>query len=201
MKTRLKIPNDEIKELLGSEPTDFPKYSTQIINLANQNSQGTRPSVVGQMSDLIQEFSGRTLKEWEEWYLLTHPDAIDNATQKISAMVDNFREVINRIDQDMIKSWVQDLIVVKTFIGLKFQEAILSKSAKLLKTEYRLSIPEEESRGIDGYIGSIPVSIKPESYKSKKSLQDNIDVIFIYYEKVKDGLTIDIEELITAFQG
>ncbi len=40
---------------------EFPKYTTQLMNLANQNSQGTRPKVVGQMSDLIQEFDGKKI--------------------------------------------------------------------------------------------------------------------------------------------
>lgn len=57
MKT-IKISNTEILSLLDAEASDFPKYATQILNLANQNAQGTRPSVVGQMSDLIQEFPG-----------------------------------------------------------------------------------------------------------------------------------------------
>ena len=38
------------------------------MNLANQNSQGTRSKVVGQLSDLIQEFQGNSIEEWEEWY-------------------------------------------------------------------------------------------------------------------------------------
>jgi hypothetical protein len=82
MKTNLKISNEEIKKLIGATSFNFPKYSTQILNLANRNAQGTRPAVVGQMSDLIQEFSGKSIKEWEEWYLKKHPDAIQKATEK-----------------------------------------------------------------------------------------------------------------------
>ncbi|MBU1345210.1 MAG: MjaI family restriction endonuclease [Proteobacteria bacterium] len=53
MRTKIKLKNDEIKKLLGVDSSDFPKYSTQILNLANQNAQGTRPAVVGQMSELM----------------------------------------------------------------------------------------------------------------------------------------------------
>ena len=60
------IKNAEIQEILSGEEFKYPKYTTQIINLANQNAQGTRPSVVGQMSDLINEFKGKTLQEWEQ---------------------------------------------------------------------------------------------------------------------------------------
>ena len=195
MKTRIKISNAEIKELIGAQPLELPKYSTQIINLANQNAQGTRPAVVGQMSDLIQEFTGQSISEWEKWYLEKHADAIEKASIKISKMIDNFRVVINKIDSKMIGNWVKDLVIIKTFIGLKFQEAILSKAATILKTTYRLALPEEESKGIDGFIGISPVSIKPDTYKLKKSLQEKIDVKIVYYTKVKDGINIDLEEI------
>jgi uncharacterized protein YukE len=195
MRTKVKITNEEIKELIGAKSFEFPKYSTQIMNLANQNAQGTRPAVVGQMSDLIQEFSGKSIKEWEEWYLKKHPDAIQKATEKIADMVENFRNVMDKIDHQLIENWVRDLVIIKTFIGLRFQEAILSKVANLLKTGYRLATPEEESQGIDGYIGNEPISIKPETYKAKKSLREKIEAKFIYYQKVKDGVNIDIAEI------
>ncbi len=83
MKTQLTISNNDIKQLIGTESFEFPKYTTQILNLANQNAQGTRPSVVGQMNNLIQEFSGQTIDEWEQWYLDKYPDAIQNATEKM----------------------------------------------------------------------------------------------------------------------
>lgn len=195
MKTRIRIPFDEIKKLLGTEKFEFPKYSTQLLNLANQNAQGTRPSVVGQMSELIQEFSGQSIAEWEKWYMDRHPDAIEKATQKVKEMIENFKSVIDLIDGEMISNWIKDLVIIKTFIGLKFQEAILSKIANLIKTTYTLATPDEESKGIDGYIGDQPVSIKPETYKSKMSLHEKIDVRFIFYNKTKDGITIDIDGL------
>ncbi len=196
MKTRIRIPFNEIKDLLGTERFNFPKYSTQLLNLANSNAQGTRPSVVGQVTELIQEFSGQSIKEWEEWYLRRHPDAIQKATNKVMEMIENFRSVINIIDDKMVSDWVKDLVIIKTFIGLKFQEAILSKVANIMKTNYSLANPKEESKGIDGYIGNQPVSIKPETYKSKMALQEKIDAKFIYYIKTKDGITIDIEGLL-----
>ena len=63
---KVRIKNEEITRLLDAEVVSFPKYATQLINLANYYSHGTRPEVVGQMSDLIQEFKGRKLREWEE---------------------------------------------------------------------------------------------------------------------------------------
>lgn len=192
----IKIKNEElIKELIG-EVEKFPRYTTQILNLANQNSQGTRPRVVGQLSELIKECPEKNYKGWKKWYLAKHPKAIENASEKINEMVNNLKEAIQKIDKNMIKEWVEDLVLEKTFIGLRFQEAVLKKVAAIKKMKYRLSTPQEESRGIDGFIGNIPVSIKPITYKTKKSLRETINAKIIYYDKTKSGLNIDASELL-----
>jgi len=193
---KIKLTNDEIRAALDIENPEFPKYVTQVLNLANQNAQGTRPKVVGQMSDLIQEFGGKTIKEWEQWYINKNPQAIEKATDKILAMVENLKSAINKIDRKMIGDWVKDLVIIKTFLGLRFQEAILAKCAKLKNTQYRLSTPEEEAKGIDGWIGDIPVSIKPETYEVKKSLPEEIEVKIIFYKKLKDGIEVDCGEIL-----
>lgn len=192
---RIKLSFDEIKKYLNTPVYNFPKYVTQILNLANQNSQATRPKVVGQLSELIKEFPGKDIKKWEEWYIKKYPEAIKIATRKIKEMVENFKNVLNNIDEKMIENWVKDLVIIKTFIGLKFQEAILKKGAELLKSSYRLATPKEESKGIDGFIGNIPISIKPETYKVKKSLKEKINVKTVYYKKTKDGIEVDYSEI------
>lgn len=195
MKTTVKITNDEIKQYLDVPAYEFPKYSTQILNLANQNAQATRPRVVGQMSELIQEFPHKTIKEWEEWYLEGHPEAIGAASEKLMEMVENLKDAMGKIDKELVTAWVRDLVIIKTFIGLRFQEAILKKAAESMSTGYRMSSPEDESKGIDGYINDVPVSIKPSSYKQKAALRENIVTAIVYYEKVKDGIVVDFEEL------
>lgn len=136
------------------------------------------------------------MKEWEEWYLKEHPESLSLAATKIFEMVSNFKDVITRFDKEMVERWVKDLVIVKTFIGLKFQEAILKSVASELQTTYRLATPEEETQGIDGLIGGKPVSIKPTSYELKKSLSEQIEVPFIFYEKLKDGIKISFDESI-----
>ncbi|MEW6619592.1 MAG: MjaI family restriction endonuclease [bacterium] len=161
MTKRQKLYRIDITQLLDAEVVSFPKYATQLINLANQNAQGTRPEVVGQMSELIKEFKGKKLEEWEKWYLNKYPEAIEKAKMKILQMMENFKEVISLIDAQMIEDWVKDLVIVKTFVGLKFQEAIMKRVAETLGKAYRMSDPEDEAKGIDGYIDEVPISIKP----------------------------------------
>lgn len=171
----IKIKNFElIKDMVG-DVAEFPKYTTQIINLANQNAQGTRPKVVGQMTDLIQEFPGKDYTEWINWYQHKNPTSIENATNKIYEMIIKLQEAIKLIDKELVREWVKDLVLKKTFIGLRFQKSILIKIASLKGLSFRLATSDEESTGIDGYIGTIPVSIKPFTYKSKNMLSEQID--------------------------
>lgn len=104
---KIKIPNTQVQELLSGKKYHYLKYVTQILNLANQNAQGTRAKIVGQMSDLIQEFEGSNLDEWEKWYLEGHPTAINNATDKIWEMVKLFQESIQNIDRDTVHQWLK----------------------------------------------------------------------------------------------
>jgi len=192
---KIKLTNEQIREALEIPSPSFPKYVTQIINLANQNAQGTRPKVVGQLSDLIQEFPGKKFEEWKAWYLEKHPDAIKNARGKIFDMVEKIKHAVNEIDENMVNEWAKDLVLVKTFLGLKFQEAVLKKAAEIKGVDYRLSDNTEESKGIDGYVGDIPVSIKPDTYKIKKGLSEQIGAKLIYYKKLKTSIEVDYTEL------
>ena len=192
---KVKLTNKDIREALEIPSPSFPKYVSQIINLANQNAQGTRPRVVGQLTDLIQEVSGKTLDEWEQWYLQRYPDAVKTAKEKILSMLENLKDAMHNIDENMVSVWVKDLVIVQTFIGLQFQEAILKKAAEIKGVDYRLSEKTDESKGIDGYIGNIPVSIKPETYKVKQSLSETIAAKIIYYKKVKNGIEVDYTEV------
>ena len=110
--------------------------------------------------------------------------------------MNNLKQAIELIDRPMIKKWVEDLVLEKTFIGLKFQEAILKKVALIKNTDYRFAEPKEESQGIDGFIGAIPVSIKPITYKIKDALREEIKIKIIFYNKTKSGLEINADEIL-----
>lgn len=196
----IKISNEELLDLNGGQSPEFPKYTSQLINWANQNAQGTRPKVVGKLSDLFPEFEEEvediSITSWKEWYLSKYPDAIDEATKKIWKQVENLKDAIVLIDEKMVRSWVEDLVITKTYNGLYFQQAILEKLSVILKLPYRLATAEEESKGIDGYVGDTAYSVKPDTYKSTnaRSISDEVNVKMIYYTKKKTGITVEIEE-------
>ncbi|MBU4189376.1 MAG: MjaI family restriction endonuclease [Candidatus Thermoplasmatota archaeon] len=198
---KIKIKMNELEKMATNKTEQFPKYVAPIINLANRFAQGTRPNVVGQLSEMIQQCPYKTYAEWERWYLNKKPAATDEATKKIMNMLENFREVLPKIDEKTVRKWVEDLVLVKTFAGLRFQEAILKKLSSMTGKKFRLTEPKEESEGIDGFIGETSISIKPETYKTKPSLMEKIKADkIIFYEKKKDGIIVDISSLLKEKQ-
>lgn len=194
---KLTIKNEEIQALNESPNPRFPKYTSQLINLANQNAQGTRPKVVGQLTELFEEYQ-KNEKEinidiWKKWYLSKYPKSINDATNKIYEQIQNLKNAMELIDKNMIQKWVEDLIITKTYNGLYIQKAILSKIAKIKQKDFRLAKTEEEAIGIDGYIDNVPYSIKPDTYKTMSRLSESIEVKIIYYTKTKSGIEIEFD--------
>lgn len=208
------IKREELIKVLDVPETKFEKYVSPLINLANNFAQATRPRTVGQMSELIKEFQKEypknkwTFDNWENFYLskevipgVTGKEAINRAVKRIEEKIEEMRKVLESIDEVTVREWVEDLILKKTFWGLMVQRPILSKLAELFAgtpLSYRLSTPEEESKGIDGFIiingEEFPVSIKGVTYKQEKHLKENIEAPIVYYKKTKNGLRIDYSE-------
>lgn len=192
------IKNNELSSINDIEILEFPKYTTQIMNLANQNAQGTRSNVVGQLSDIFPEYmesnSEISIEDWEQYYLKKYPDALSTATDKVYSQINNLKNAISLIDKDMVASWVKDLVINKTFNGMYIQKAILSKLASIKNETFRLATPTEESQGIDGFVGSTAYSIKPDTYKHMDQLNEEIDITMIFYKKKKSGLSIEVIE-------
>lgn len=77
---KLTVSSRAIRKALKVPVLELPKYLSPLLNLANRFARGTVPEVVGQMSDLIQEFDGKTVDEWAKWYEKKNPEAIEKAT-------------------------------------------------------------------------------------------------------------------------
>ena len=188
---KFKISNVEVAGLSNAPQYKFPKYVTKVINLVNSNAGGTRPKVVGQMSELIKEFDGKSIDEWIEWYTERYPNAVNDATDKIWNMYETMKAAFNAITKDMVENWVKDLVYGKTYCGLRFQTAIISAIASQMGKEWREANPDEEAQGIDGFIGDKPIQIKSSTYKLEAHLLESIKVPIVYYDKKKDGINIE----------
>ena len=192
------IKRKDREDLLNIKSKDFDKYVSQLINLANQISQATRPNNIGNISEMFKEFKRKNkngkLDDWEKYYRSKQKDSIEVATKKISNYINKLSESLNSINETVVKDWVEDLIFEKTYSGLNIQEIIIKKIAQMNNATYRLSNRKEEAKGIDGYINEKPVSIKPTSYDIKH-LQEDIDVKIIRYKKKNNKLIIYYNDL------
>lgn len=93
---------------------------------------------------------------------------------KIKLHSREIRELLRAPSEAMIEEWARDLVIVKTYTGLKFQEGLVKKVATLFKATDRLATPEVEEKRIDGCIVEAPVSIKPDTYEAKKSVEEKL---------------------------
>jgi hypothetical protein len=196
MKFNLK--SEKISIHNGIAKSEFPKYTSQLMNLANQNGQGTRPKIVGQMSELFPQFltsaTSITATNWAQWYKSQKPNAVDVATEKVFEQIENLKQALTKINKDLVRLWIEDLLLSKTYNGFYVQEAILRELAERKGLAFRRSTPDEESQGIDGYVGNVAYSVKPDTYKTMNRLPESIGYTMIYYSKTKTGLKIELEE-------
>jgi hypothetical protein len=148
------------------------------------------------MSDLVEESGARTQSEWSRWYRSRNPRRIQSAVDAIEQMLQNILLESRKITREEITEWVEDLILHKTFYGIRVQEAILRETSSLLGLDgYRLATASEEAKGIDGFLGTMPVQVKPNSYRQKSALPEKLSVPVIYYKKKGVDIEVDISEL------
>lgn len=204
MPRTIRISEEKREELVAEIDPDFPKYTTQIMNTANQNSQGTRPATVGQLNEIIEvykeEYPNGDFEDWKRFYFEEYDgeESIEEATDKVFEMVVKMREAAEEIDREMVNRWVKDLVLYKTYNGLgRTEEAVLKKLSEEYGVPYELGTAEDESKGVDGYLGDQPVSVKPITYKQKSRLQEDIQAPIVYYEdySTTDALKLTVEEL------
>ena len=188
---------EEVEEF----PVDTPKYTTYLLNPAINLSQSNRPEVVGQMSEIIEEFRDEypdgTFQDWVEFYFEEYDGErrLEEATQKAFPMVKKMKEAFEEVDKEMTHNYLRDLVLFKTYEGFDIQETILRKLGAIYEAGVRQATAEDESEGIDGYLNGQPISIKPVTYKD--NLQEDIDAPIVYYDenKTNKAMSIDISEL------
>lgn len=202
----LTIPIPVVLKKVGIRPLrHLPTYTPRIINLANMVSQRTRPPTVGRVTTLFRDSKQKNYAGWKRWYLShkmvperdgtktikTGTKAIHDATKKNVVMLRRFRSAIDRLDEGMVRAWVNVLVLAKPPEGLLIEKFIIRELARRKHSKWRYATPKEESHNIDGYIGRTPVQVKPASYHMMASTAaEKIEVRLIYYEKTKRNLEI-----------
>lgn len=193
-----KILKKSINGLSGRPKLGLPKYTSGVLNDSNRYSHATRPKNIGNLSELFPQFleesDDTSLEAWKKWYTKKYPDTIKEATDRTFDKFQQMAKAFSKIDRDLVENYIEDLVINKTYYGLYYQKIILAYLAKLEGVTYRLASSEEEAKGIDGYVGDTPYSVKSVSYKTMDRLSEEIPAKIVYYIKTDDGIEIEIEE-------
>lgn len=156
------------------------------------------------MKELWLEFSDTgvpdTLGNWEAFYANRWgTDGLDSATEKLYEMIQKMG--IPWIDETMCADYVDEVIYNKTHFGMGGESTAIAVAAEYFDLPYRFSNAEEESQGIDGWIGEHPVQVKPaDSYKKNHVFNgaDTEETLVITYEKKKHTCYIWNPEFVSA---
>lgn len=196
MSDKLRISAEEREKIVRGFREEFPKYTTQLLNLANQNAQSTRPEYVGKMKDIIKEFESDIPEgeydDWVEFYTSEYEgdEKLNESADRLYEMVQNMREAMDRIDEDMAERYVKQLVLYKTYIGKNadIDEVIFKKLEQVYSTEVERT-PES---WMAGYVEDIPVVF--QSLDSQ--FEENQNAVIIYYRVESDNsIIIDPHEL------
>lgn len=194
-----KVKIDDVSKANGTNKIHLPKYSSQVINLANGYAKATKPANVGQVSEDIKIFReddtmpGYTLQDWINWHKSKYPDGIRKATDAAWMKFQEMMKSLSKVTRADIERWEENLVFTKTYDGLMVQKAIIEKIAEELGTQnYRLATPEEERQGIDGFINNHPVQIKSDTYdRTGKLRNEEIECVIISYKKKNKNILFD----------
>ena len=186
----IKLTREELRGKDVGEITTFPPLASELIQLANLKAHAVTKKIVGKPQDLIQQFEGKTYEEWCERYAAAHPDAIDKATDMITALVAELKSAVAAIDRGLVKQWVKEAVLKKTYARSRLPEVILKKIARVRELPFRLPDAAEEACGIDGFIGETAFRVRPVSYYFKAPPDEPAEPHTIYFEKTKSGVKI-----------
>ena len=201
----IKIGSKSFQAVTQRERSVFPLYSKSILNIATQNSKATGVKVVGSMKDQWTQFMatrGRSVQAWETWYMANGgPAKIQAATNRLYDMLCKMPVDHSVFTRALAEQYIMDLVINKTHYGMSGEYHSVLAAARHFDLDYRFSTPEEESQGIDAWIGDRPVQVKPHDSVKMHHVRNHADVkqtLVITYEAKKDSCYIHNPEFIDA---
>lgn len=170
---------------------EFPDLTSDLINLANHLSKATTRKKLGNPALVIEEFEGKAFEDWERFYEQKRPGALDTASREIYGAIERLRASLALVDEELVRHWVEEAVLKRTYAAWRIQETILKHIAKLQGKPFRQADDRESEAGIDGFIDERPFSVRPVShyFKGPPDEQDARANV-VYFEKVKTGLKV-----------
>lgn len=197
----IRIPGQEREERVRGQVSDFPKYTEPLMNLANRYAQSTREPVVGNMTELLEEFQKNNPQggydEWRQFYLENHDgeERIEEATEKMLEMVSNFREALEEIDEEIAREYISELVLYRTYLGEDVKKVIFEKLGEV----YAKDTKTTPLQSFDGYVGDVRVALVSEKYQSKEIPGEGVVPVYFKENKRDRSIDVDASELSEAF--
>ena len=170
---------------------EFPDLTIDLICLANHLSKATTRKKLGNPTSVIEEFEGKTFEDWERFYEQKRPGALDTASREIYSTMEKLRKALELVDKELVRHWVEEAVLKRTYAAWRIQETILKHIAKLQGKPFRQADDHESEAGIDGFIDERPFSVSPVSHYFKVPPEEqDAQLHMVYFEKAKSGLKV-----------
>lgn len=170
---------------------EFPGLTAELIALASRLSGATTRKKLGNPMAVIEEFKGKQFEDWASFYEEERPGAIDTASNEIFDTIEKLRQALGQVDEQLVRHWVEEAVLKRTYAVWRIHETILKHIAKLQGKAFRQADDGEVEEGIDGFIDERPFSVRPVSHYFKGPPEEEAEQVdVVYYEKAKNGLKI-----------
>lgn len=196
MSDKLRISSEEREIIVRGTREEYPKYVSQLLNLANQNAQATRAEYVGKMNDILREFDSThpegTYDDWVDFYMSGYngDEKISHSAERLYDMVEKMREAMQEIDEEDAERYVSQLVLYKTYMGNDIDEVIARKLEQVYSREVQLT-PKD---WVAGYIDDISFVLQSLDDGVKTKSPEN--AVTVYYRVESDNsIVIDPHEL------
>jgi len=198
----IKLTAKHYKEKISPRRREWPRYATQLLNIAGQNSQAFRPKYIGSCKDAWLKMRSDgikgTLSEWEKYHSDNFgSECLVEAGKKIHDMIVKMN--VGNITEEMCIDYVKEVVYNKTHMGMGGEEVAVRVVADYYGLPYRFSTAEEESQGIDGWAGDYPIQVKPHDSAFKGHVHNHPDkdkVLLVTYVPKKTQCFIHNPEFI-----
>lgn len=190
LKEMIKLTAKHYKDIAQPVRRQWPKYATQLLNIATQNSKATHAKTNGSVKEMWLKMRSKgingTLDNWTKFYQQERggEQNLIEAGQKVYAMLQKMG--IPWITEEMCIDYIKELVYNKTHMGLGGEEMAIQAVARYYGKTYRFSNAKEEAQGIDGWVGDKPVQVKPEGSVFKGHVHNHPDkdkVLLVTYKK------------------
>lgn len=193
------------------DPNIPNKVMEDEFNKVLESSGANKVNVIGPISEYFDDFKKGyqsanipveyIIYDWKNYYLSKYQEKYNAGLKMfLDYYIKNKKAIADKADvvltddsieklKFLAKEYFDFLLFNKTAKGLYIEEEVLKFLCEKTDREYRKDY-SEESKGIDGYIGDIPVSVKPKSFKGGMSYRGiNIDN---YIKYCKNGNDLEI---------